>query len=141
MADTVAVTVVGETKTHLVVHMTSISDGTGESAVTKVDKSAYLASDGAEPASLDIEKVTWSCDGMSARLLWDHTTDDLAIIMSGQGSLDFIGAGVNLDTVPPNCRLKDPRSAGDTGDIKLTTTGHTSGDTYNILLTLRKAPD
>lgn len=141
MADTVAVKTVGETATHIIVHMTNISDGTGESAVAKVDKSTLVASDGAEPASLDIEKITWSCDGMAARLLWDHNTDDLAIVMSGQGSLDFMGAGVNLDTVPSNCRLKDPRSTGGTGDVLLTTTGHTSGDTYNILLTLRKAPD
>lgn len=139
MADTVAVRTVGQTANHIVVHLTSISDGTGESAVAKVDKSTLVASDGAEPASLDIESIQWNCDGMAARLLWDHDTDDLAIVMSGNGSIDFTGS--NLDLVPAACRLKDPRSAGGTGDVLLTTTGHTSGDTYNITITFRKAAD
>jgi hypothetical protein len=34
--------------------------------------------------------------------------------------------------------LKDPRSAGGTGDILLTTAGTTSGQTYDITLWLRK---
>lgn len=139
MADAVAVRTIGETATHIVVHCTNISDGTGESAVTKVDKSTLVASDGAEPASLDIERVVWACDGMAVRILWDHTTDDLALALSGAGELDFRSR--DLDIVPGACRLKDPRSAGDTGDIKFTTTGHTAGDTYNVTLWLRKLPD
>ena len=139
MADAVAVRVVGQTQQHIVVHLTNASDGTGEAAVIKVDKSTLLAPDGAEPASLDIDKVVWCCDGMQARLLWDHTTDDLALALSGSGSLDFRSG--DLDSVPGNCRLKDPRSAGGAGDILLTTVGHTSGDTYNITLWLRKASD
>lgn len=139
MADAVAVRTIGQTKHHIVVHLTNISDGTGESAVVKVDKSTLVASDGAEPASLDIDKVVWNCDGMAVRLLWDHTTDDLALALSGSGSVDFRSG--DFDLVPADSRLKDPRSAGDTGDILLTTVGHTSGDTYNITLWLRKLPD
>lgn len=140
MADAVAARVVGETREVYIVHLTNISDGTGESAVVKVDKSTLLAPDGAEPAALDIEFVQWACDGMAVRLLWDHTTDDLALALSGHGFLDFRGNGSQGGT-PPSCSLKDPRSAGDTGDILLTTVGHSSGDTYNILLGLRKRSD
>lgn len=139
MADAVAVRTIGETADHIIVHCTSISDGTGESAVAKVDKSTLVASDNAEPASLDIERVAWNCDGMAVRVLWDHTTDDLALALSGAGEIDFRGR--DLDTVPGACRLKDPRSSGGTGDILFTTVGHTSGDTYNITLWLRKRPD
>jgi len=141
MADTVAVHKLAETATHYVVHLTNISDGTGEAAVAKVDKSTLLASDGAEPASLDIEKVIWNCDGMAARILWDHTTDSFAFALSGSGAMDFRSGEHGLNTVPAPGLLADPRAAGDTGDILLTTTGHTAGDTYNIILVLRKQPD
>lgn len=134
MADAVAVRRCGESATHYVVHLTNISDGTGESAVVKVDKSTLVASDGAEPASLDIEKVAWACNGMEVKILWDHTTDDLALALSGSGVIDLTSQqGV------VNCAIKDPRSAGDTGDILLTTSNHSSGDTYNITLWLRKS--
>lgn len=137
MSDAAVVNVIGQTAEHYVVHLASVSDGSGEAAVVKVDKSTLVAADGAEPASLDIERIQWNCDGMQARILWDHDTDDLAFVCSGFGELDFRGR--DLDLVPKDCRLKDPRSTGGAGDILLTTSGHTSGDTYNITLWLRKA--
>lgn len=139
MADAVAVRVIGQTKDHIVVHCTNVSDGTGEADVAKVDKSTLVARDGAEPASLDIEAIAWACDGMTVRIEWDHTTDDLAMAVSGRGYIDF--RGKDLDIVPTDCRLKDPRSTGGTGDILFTTVGHTSGDTYNVTLWLRKMAD
>ena len=141
MADAVATHVLAESATHYVVHLTNISDGTGEAAVVKVDKSTLLAADGAEPASLDIEQVFWNCDGMAARILWDHTTDDFAFALSGSGSMDFRAGNIGASPVPAPGILADPRSSGGTGDILLTTTGHTSGDTYNVILVLRKQND
>lgn len=141
MADAVAVRVIADTASHYVVHCTNISDGTGESAVVKVDKSAIgVASDGAEANSLDIEKVVWACEGMSVQIHWEHTTDDLALALSGHGSLDFAGAQGAVGGLVKTGGLKDPRSSGGTGDIVFTTTGHTSGDTYNVTLWLRKNP-
>jgi hypothetical protein len=79
MADAVASNVVLNGDQQYIIHLTNISDGTGESAVVKVDKSTLLAIDGAEPASLDIEQVRWCIQGFtSVRLLWDHNTDDTA---------------------------------------------------------------
>lgn len=138
MADTVAARVLAQSTTHIIVHLTSISDGTGESAVVKVDKSTLTSAAGIEPVSLDIEKVIWNCDGMAARILWDHTTDDFAFALSGSGSVDFRAGDLGLSPVPSPGILADPRSSGGTGDILLTTTGHSSGDTYNIVLVLRK---
>jgi hypothetical protein len=136
MADAVT-TIIQDTDTHLLVHLTNISDGTGESAVTKVDKSAYTATDGAEPDSLDIETARWNIQGFtSVRILWDHTTDDVAMVLSGSGFDDFRGD----EFVRFKKGLPDPRSAGDTGDIKLTTAGAVSGATYDITLRLRKTP-
>lgn len=142
-ADAVATKVILESKTHYIVHLTNISDGTGESDVVKVDKSAIgVASDGAEAGSLEIDKIAWNCDGMAVRLEWDHTTDDLAMALSGNGLVNFKDI---RDIFSPGVfntgGLKDPRSTGGTGDILVTTVGHTSGDTYNITLWLRKNPD
>lgn len=137
MADAVTTNVVSDSDTRYAVHLTNISDGTGESAVVKVDKSALTAEDAAEPASLDIEEVRWNIQGFtSVRLLWDHTTDDVALVLTGNGYEDFRGQPSNV----AKKGLADPRSAGGTGDILLTTAGAVSGATYDITLRLRKSP-
>lgn len=141
MADTVTSNVIANTRTRYVVHLTNVSDGTGEAAVIKVDKSTLVASDGAEPASLDIERVDYCVNGMAVTLAWDHTTDDTALVLAGNGGIDFRGVGVVPDLDGGVGNLRDPRSAGGTGDLLLTTTGHTAGDTYDITLWLRKQPD
>lgn len=142
MADAVTTNVILETSTHYIAHFTNISDGTGESAVIKVDKSAItVASDGAEAGSLDIEKIQWNCVGMSVKVLWDHTTDDLATICDGTGSIDFSKEAGDVPSRIGLPGLKDPRSSGGAGDILFTTVGHSSGDTYNVTLWLRKNPD
>lgn len=150
MADAVTTNVIKNSATHYIVHLTNISDGTGESAVIKVDKSALLASDGAEPASLDIDQVRWSVQGFaSVRILWDHTTDDVALVLAGNGYDTFRHISGN-DVLPVNSfangstdnseGLLDPRSAGGTGDILLTTNGGSSSSSYDITLWLRKNP-
>lgn len=140
MADTVSIRTLVDNNRQAVVHLTCVSDGTGEAAVLKVDKSAIAAAvGGAEAASLDIEAVRWSIQGFtSVRLLWDHTTDDLALVLCASGYDDFLGAS---DTRGPALTplLTDPRSAGATGDILLTSAGAVSGATYDITLWLRKA--
>lgn len=142
MADAVATNTIIDNTGYIVVHLTNISDGTGESAVVKVDKSTLTAEDGAEPASLDIEQVRWAIQGFtSVRILWEHTTDDVALLLCNSGYDDFRGtppdAGYNVKTTGG---LKDPRSTGGTGDIVLTTAGAVNGATYDITLWLRKNP-
>lgn len=138
MSDAVTTTVLSNGPDRYAVHLTNISDGSGESAVAKVDKSGLTAEDGGEPVSLDIEQVRWCIQGFtSVRLLWDHTTDDTALVLSGSGYEDFRGDSF----LRSQMGLADPRSAGDTGDILLTTAGAVSGATYDITLWLRKSPD
>lgn len=135
MADAVVVSI-QDSDTHLLVHLVNVSDSTGESAVQKVDKSAYTVN-GAEPASLDIETVRWSIQGFtSVRLLWDHDTDDVALALANSGYDDFRGDGFARFKKG----LPDPRSSGGTGDLLLTTAGAVSGATYDITLRLRKTP-
>jgi hypothetical protein len=128
MADAVDTLVLANTRRKYVVRLMNVSDGTGESAVVKIDKSALTGPNGLEPSKLVVEKIDYTCDGMTARLYWDHTTDDEIAVCAGQGCFDFRDAG----------GLIDPGSAGGTGDILLTTNGHTSGDSYTIVLWLRK---
>lgn len=110
---------------------TNISDGTGENAVIKIDKSTLVNERGKEPARLNVVRVQWSISGFSSvRILWDHTVDDVCMVLAtGQGFHDF------GDTGP----LIDPNSAGGTGDILFTTAGATIGATYDITLWVRKA--
>jgi len=128
MADAVDSLVVFNGKRKYVIRLTNVSDGTGESAVVKVDKSTLTGLNGLEPSKLIVEKIEGTCDGMMARLFWDHTTDDEIAFVGGQFCHDWTSAG----------GLVDPGSSGGTGDILLTTTGHTAGDSYCITLTLRK---
>ena len=140
MTDAVTTRVVVQTASELVVHLTNISDGTGETNVVKVDKSAYVAADGAEPAALDIEVARWAMQGFTyVKLSWDAATDDTAVVLSGSGYEDFRSS--DLDYVPGNAALKDPRSATHVGDLLLTTVGAVSGASYDITLVLRKASD
>lgn len=127
MADTVDTIVVFSGTRKRVVRLLNLSDGTGEAGVIKVDKSTLIGPNGKEPSKLVIEKIEYAVDGMSVRLYWDHTTDDEIAVLTGAGFFDWTDSG----------GLVDPGSAGDTGDILLTTLGHTLGDSYNITLWLR----
>lgn len=96
----------------------NISDGTGESAVAKVDISGLVGA----PTKVKITRVFGNTTGMAVRVLFDHTTDDLVLTLQGEFDMDFRPWG----------GLRDPASAGGTGDILFTTAGHTSGDSYCI---------
>ena len=128
MADTVDTIVQFSGTRRYIVRLTNISDGTGESAVKKVDISTLTNGKGVAPTRVNVESIQWSIQGFSSvKLLWDHTTDDeLAVLGAGNGYRDFSQAGV----------LKDPSSAGDTGDILLTTVGASATATYDIVLSL-----
>ena len=127
MADTVNSLVLVNQPPYYTIRLTNVSDGTGESAVVKVDKSGLVDIDGLEPVALDLIGVEWDVGGMNVTILWDHTTPDRAIVLTGQGEWDQSRDGA----------IRDPRTAGGTGDILLTTGAHTSGDAYMILLRLK----
>lgn len=139
MADAVTSVVIHESPYHYIANFSNVSDGTGEAAVVKVDKSAIaVASDGAEAGSLEIEKIAWNTVGMAVKILWDHTTDDLGFVCVGDGMIDFSVLPGSYEM--SNLKISDPRSAGATGDILFTTVGHSSGDMYSITLWLKKNP-
>jgi hypothetical protein len=122
MADAVASQTLFNGSRNLVVKLTNLSDGTGESAVVKVDVSAFSLSE------VMIEKIHYNVSGMVATLLWDATTDVKIMDLEGSGCFDFSGFG----------GLWNNAGSGVTGDILLTTTGHTAGDSYFIILEMVK---
>jgi hypothetical protein len=128
MADAVTATTVEDGPREAVFYLTNTSDGTGESAVTKVDVSALSSlQDGTACTGVRIKKITFTNVGMGVKLLWDASTDVIAAELPADYSdtLDYSDmSGL------PNVAA----SGGNTGDIQLTTVGHTSGDTYSIVL-------
>lgn len=120
MADAVASQTLLKGERNLVMKFTNLSDGTGESAVTKVDVSALGYSD------VRIDRIHATTNGMGVRLLWDATADvTIFEVAAGESmTFDFQHFG----------GLSNNAGAGKTGDINLTTIGHSSGDSYAIIL-------
>lgn len=125
MTDTVTNQVVIGGKSTYVIHLTGISDGTGESNVVKIDKSTLLDTIGVEPPRILIQSARWCIQGFSyIKLTWDHATDATAMVLNGNGYENFEDVG----------GLKDTLLNDSTGDLLLTSVGAASGATYDITL-------
>lgn len=124
MADVVDTKVLFQGTRIYVARYTNVSDGTGESAVAKLTLSGLTGPNGVAPTAVKIREITWGIQGFtSVRLLWDHTTDDeIAVLPAGTGYMDWTGVGGSMD----------PRTAGNAGNVLLTTAGTTSGSSYDI---------
>jgi hypothetical protein len=120
MADVVTSQAIFTGNRRSIYSFTNVSDGTGESAVQKIDISALPG----PPTKVNIERAWWASSGMSVKILFDHTTDDTGFILAGVGFIKFDEFG----------GIPDPGSAGGTGDILFTTVDHHPGDTYSIVL-------
>lgn len=130
MADVVTSQTLFDGQSAAVMKFTNVSDGTGESAVLKVDVSALTAnSTGKTCTGVTIKRIHAALNGMSVNVLWDATTDVPAIILApGLYTLD-------LD---PTAHLWNNAGDGKTGDVMFTTIGASSGDTYSIILEMIK---
>ena len=132
MADAVASQIIVDGSSFVAIKLTNISDGTGETAVTKVDVSALEADSrtGLSCTDVNIERIWWQCIGMKVRILFDADTDVMAIELgenqSGNHDYSIFGG------------LTNNAGTGKTGDVKFTTVGASSGDTYTVILYLRK---
>jgi len=134
MADAVTSQTLIDGGKQVVMKFTNVSDGSGESAVTKVDVSALESSvDGDACTGVVIERIWWQCIGMKVQILWDATTNAFCIELgeNQSGSHDYTIFG----------GLTNNAGSGKTGDLQFTTVGHTSADTYTIILYMRKKYD
>ena len=131
MADAVTSQTIIDGEKNCVMKFTNVSDGTGESAVAKVDVSA-LASNSAGVACSEVRvmRVSHAIVGMSVQLFLNATSNVLLMELaeSSNGHMDFKDFG----------GLPNNAGSGKNGDILLTTKGHSSGDTYSIVIEMVK---
>jgi hypothetical protein len=109
----------------------SVSDGTGETDAVKVNLSELVGPRGLPALRTVVKKIWYEIFGMSVALEWKRNPDMPITTLNPStaetsGEIDF--------TVGGKLRgLVDPGEEG-TGDIILTTSGHASGDSYNLII-------
>ena len=127
MADAVASQTLLDGERLFIAKFTNISDGTGETAVVKIDvttlaRNAFnLACNGVK-----INKIWATTHGMEVRILWDASTDVFAWLIPQNTNylLDFSSFG----------GLKNNAGTGVNGNVLFTTSDASSGDMYTIVL-------
>lgn len=126
MPDAVTSQTLTDGERNVVMKFTNVSDGTGESAVLKVDVSTLNGA----PSEVRIDKIIAHTSGMAVNILWDATTDVTCFVVGQDcaGEFDFRCFG----------GLRNNAGAGKTGDILFTTIGHTAGDSYTLILHMTK---
>jgi len=111
------------------VKMAGISDGTGESEVVKVRMADLRRPDGQPVVRSAVERIEWTISGYTSILLqWDRTPKEtIAVLTLGGRVLDYTSSG----------GLAESSDGTDgTGDVLLTSSGATAGDSYDITLSL-----
>lgn len=126
MADAVATQILHDGVRNAVVKLTNVSDGTGEAAALKVDVSTLSGA----PSRVTVQRIQAMTAGMGFDLLWDATTDVVMVSVGPDqiADLDFKEIG----------GLHNNAGSGVTGDIMLTTFGHSAGDRYTVILHMKK---
>ena len=131
MADAVTSQTIQDGERTAILKFTNVSDGTGESAVKKVDVSALAKnSAGQTCTSVSVARIYWATVGMSVKLEFDASTNVLLLGLPADSTGDEF---YDLFSGIPN-----NAGSGVTGDIDFTTTAHSSGDSYSIILVLNK---
>ena len=137
MADAVTSQTIVDTDKRAIIKLTNLSDGSGESAVAKVDVSALNTNAKGETCSrVTIDQIWYDVGGMRVALEWNASSNVVAIVLGGsaaagnvQGHMDFRSFG----------GIKNNAGGGINGDNDLSTSGHTNLDHYTIVLELRKS--
>ncbi len=125
MADTVSSQVLLDSARNYVIKLTCKSDGTGESAVKKVDLSTMHP----VPTSVRLDTVVGDIFGLEVELLWDATTPvSIVKLASPRIDMDLKDIG----------GIPNTKATGWTGNVLLTTADASVGDSYSLILSFRK---
>ena len=113
----------------LEVHLQAYGD-TDQTGVSVIDISTLVGPDlGIAPGKLTLMEISWAVQGFNyVQLLWDATTDDEIITMSGVGYMSFWPVGGK----------HDPQTTGTTGDVLVSTIGAGADSSYNIRAYFKK---
>ena len=130
MADAVATQILFQGDKQIIMKFTNNSDGTGETAVKKVDVATLTPFQGQPCIAVQIDKIYGLTHGMEVRMFWEATTNVtiLTYPQNNAQTLDFNEFG----------GLSNNAGAGVTGNILFTTLDASAGDSYTIILVLRK---
>lgn len=125
MVDVVTSSVTVDGERNYIITLTSLSDGTGETTVKKVDISTMHP----VPTSLRLEKVEGDVAGMNVALLWGGGTKQKFLQLSNnQVGLEMEEEG----------GLPDPKVTGFDGCVYLTTANQVTGSSYTLHLHFKK---
>jgi hypothetical protein len=132
MADAVTSQTLLDGERLAIMKFTNISDGTGETAVTKVNVSTLTASNSGKACTgVTVTKITSVCHGLEVRMYWDATTDVpffLSTINTNyQNDFSEIGG------------ITNNAGTGKNGNIVFSTSDQSSGDTYTVVLEMVKS--
>jgi hypothetical protein len=132
MADAVTSQTLLDGERLAIMKFTNISDGTGETAVTKVTASSLAASNSGKACSgVTVTKIMSVCHGMEVRMYWDATTD-----------VPFFLSAVNTNYENDFSKIggiTNNAGTGKNGNIVFSTADASSGDTYTVVLEMVKS--
>jgi|TARA_R100001163_G_scaffold11881_2_gene10974 hypothetical protein len=136
MADAVTSQTIEDGGKNLIIKLTNISDGSGESAVAKIDVSALNSNPttGVACSRVSIQRIWFSNVGMGFSLYW-NATSNMFICQAPKDwsdTWDFSMGNEGKSGIPNNA------GSGVNGDLLLTTNDHTSGDTYSVMIWAHK---
>jgi hypothetical protein len=132
MADAVATQTLFDGERMAIMKFTNISDGTGETKVTKVDVSTLNSSSFNKACDgVTITKIHALTHGLEVDMYWDATTDVfiLSVPQNTMYSMDLTEFG----------GLWNNAGAGKNGDVQFSTRDASAGDTYTIILEMVKS--
>ena len=136
MADAITSQTIEDGGKNLIVKITNISDGTGESDVAKIDVSALNANPttGVACSRVSIQRIWFSNVGMGFKLLWNASTNKFIFQAPADwpDTWDFSMGNEGKSGIPNNA------GSGVNGDLLLTTVGHTDGDSYSVVIWAHK---
>ena len=114
-----------------IMKFTNISDGTGETAVTKVNVANLAPSGSGKPCTgVVVSKISSVCHGLEVRMYWDATTD-VPFFLSTINT-NYLNDFSNFGGITNNA------GAGKNGNIVFSTADQSAGDTYTVVLEMIK---
>lgn len=141
MADAVTSQLIENGPKFVVYKFTNVSDGTGESAVTKVDATSSgplgVVVQGRTfypGVHLKILDMWYDVRTMAVRMQWEATANVDIFIASGQGAGPFEW----LDSRGGFSGIPNTNATGATGSIQFTTIGAVANASYSIVMKLLK---
>ena len=101
MADAVTSQIIGDNvgAKSILVKLTNISDGSGESAVAKVDVSTLAKStDGESCSRVAVQEIYYDIFGMRVDLLWNASSNVICKVLGANGALSVSYTHLTLPT-------------------------------------------